>query len=239
MNIDIREVETADYNILENVKTAFVRLWKLKVVVLLMTLIGFLLCIIYISIVGNQVIYRSSASIYSMVYGSYEDSTDGVKVMNTYSGILGSTRVCERASASLQGLNISAEILQSMVSRGQIYIMGANTDSKKYGYELRLITTSESPEYIVYISDAMANAFADEINDLMGTKSLQVLDKTTNYYSFNTINVPLYLILFSVGAFVATAGIIFVKEFFSTKVYSVNQCESDKDMVLGMIPYSK
>lgn len=239
MNIDIRDIETADYNILENVKTAFIRLWKLKIIVLLMTLVGLLSALLYISIKGNQVIYRSNASIYSMVYGSYEDSTNGVEVMNTYSGLLGSTRVCERASASLQEMNISADVLRNMVDNGQIYLVGANKDSKKYGYELNLVTTAASPDFIVYISNAMANAFADEINDVLGTKTLQVMNQATNYYSYKLISTPLYIALFSLGAFFGTAGVIFIKEFFSTKVYSVAQCEQDKDMILGMLPYSK
>ena len=42
MKMNIEELETADYDILENIKVAFYRLWKMKIVVLLMTLIGFL-----------------------------------------------------------------------------------------------------------------------------------------------------------------------------------------------------
>ncbi len=239
MNMDIRELETADYNILENVKTAFLRLWRLKVVVILMTLVGLLVALIYISIVGNKVIYSSTASIYSMVYGSYEESTDGVAVMNNYSGLLGSNRVCERASASLQDLNISSSALQNMVAGGRIYLSGANRDSKKYGYELVLVTVAETPEYIISISNAMANAFVDEINDLLGTRTLQVLDESMGYYASDSISVPLYFTIFGLVAFIGTAGVIFIKEFFSTKVYSVAQCEQDKDMVLGMIPYNK
>ena len=44
MKMNIEELETADYDILENIKVAFYRLWKMKIVVLLMTLIGFLAC---------------------------------------------------------------------------------------------------------------------------------------------------------------------------------------------------
>ena len=54
MNVDIRELEVADYDLLENIKTAFYRLWKFKLVVALMTLVGFLVSLIYISIVGDR-----------------------------------------------------------------------------------------------------------------------------------------------------------------------------------------
>lgn len=239
MNVDIQELEIADYNIMENVKTAFYRLWKYKLVVVLMTLVGFLAAIIYISVVGVRTNYYSSASIYSMVYGSYEDSTNGVKVMNTYAGLLGSPSVCERAAALLQDSNVSANSLKYMVSSGQIYLRGASTDSKSYGYELTLVTIAASPDYVVDISNAMAVAFVDEINELMGTRTLQVLDEATRYSMAKSISVPLYIALFGAVAMFATCGIIFVKEFFSAKVYSVTQCEQDKSLILGMIPYNK
>lgn len=239
MNVDIQELEVADYNIMENVKTAIYRLWKYKLVVVLMTLVGCLAAIIYIGIVGVRTNYYSSASIYSMVYGSYEDSTNGVKVMNTYAGLLGSPSVCERAAALMQDSDISANTLKNMVSSGQIYLRGASTDSKSYGYELTLVTRVASPDNVVDISNAMAIAFVDEINELMGTRTLQVLDEATRYSMAKSISVPLYIAFFGALAMIGTCGIIFVKEFFSSKVFSVSQCESDNSLILGMIPYNK
>lgn len=237
MKMEVNELETADYDILENIKVAFYRLWKMKLIVVLMTMIGFLAFIVYIGIVGVHTTYASTASIYSAVYGSYEDSTDGVTVMNKYSSLLGSTRVCDRASGSLQEIGISSATLRNMVSGGYIYLSGASTDSKSYGTKLTLVVRMSSSEHITDIANAMAKAFADEINDLLGTSTLQVLDEAIGYSSYQSINVMLYFILFGAVAFVGTAGIIFVKEFFGSRVYSVAQCEQDKELVLGMIPY--
>ena len=235
----IRELEMADFDLLENIKTAFYRLWKFKLVVVLMTLVGFLASLIYISIVGINVRYYSSATIYSMVYGSYEDSTDGVKVMNTYASLLGSSNVCERAAVSLQEQGITGSTLKSMVSAGQIYLSGVSSDSKSYGYKLTLVAMSGAPDYVQDISNAMSKAFADEINDLLGTRTLQVVDSATKVSSSKSMSAPLCMALFGAVAFVLTCGIIFVKEFLSTKVYSVAQCEGQKELVLGMIPYHK
>ena len=55
----------------------------------------------------------------------------------------------------------------------------------------------------------------------------------------------LALIIFTSGTtslskgFMLSAGIIFMVEFFSSKVYLVSQCEKDKNLILGLIPYSK
>lgn len=236
MKMDVNELETADYDILENIKVAFYRLWKMKLIVVLMTLIGFLSFLVYIGIVGVHTTYATSASIYSAVYGSYEDSADGITVMNKYSSLLGSTRVCDRAASSLQEYGISSGTLRSMVSSGYIYLSGASSEAKSYGTKLTLVVRMDSSEHIVEIANAMAKAFSDEINDLLGISTLQVLDEALYYSSFKSINVMLYFILFGAVAFLGTAGVIFVKEFFASKVYSVAQCEPDEDLILGMIP---
>lgn len=238
MKLDVRELETADYDILENIKTAFYRLWTMKTIVLLFTLIGLCASLVYIGIVGIHTNYYSTASIYSVVYGSYSESASGVTVMNTYSSMLGTTRVCERAADKLSGSGVSASMLRSMVNNGNIYLSGASSDSKKYGYRLRLVVTSSSPDNIADIANAMASAYTDEINDLLGTSTLQVLDEALSYSTASSINIKLYILLFAAAGFVLSAGVIFVKEFFSSRVYSVAQCEPDKDLILGLIPYS-
>ncbi len=237
MDVRIEELEIADYDILENIKTALYRLWKFKMVVILMTLVGLLASVIFISIVGVKTTYRSSAAIYSLVYGSSDDSIDGVKVMNTYADLLGTTSVCERAAAYLQNPGITAVSLKSMVTGGRIYISGASTDSKKYGYRLTLVAMSTQPENITEIANAMAMAFVDEINELMGSNTLQVVDSAMGITSSKSISIPLIVALFGGVAFAMSCVVIFLKEFFSAKVYSVAQCEYRKEKILGMIPY--
>ena len=76
-------------------------------------------------------------------------------------------------------------------------------------------------------------------NDLLGVSALQVMDESMDFVSYQSINIKLYLLLFVGGAFFITAAVIFIKEFFATKVYSISQCEQDKMFVLGMIPYDE
>lgn len=239
MNVEIQELEIADYDILENIKTALYRLWKFKMVVVLMTLVGLLAAVIYISIVGISTNYRSSATIYSMMYGSYQDSTDGVKVMNTYASLLGSASVCERAAASLQDPQVTADVLRNMVSAGRIGLSGASTDSKSYGYRLTLIVSSSTQDKVVDITNAMAKAFVGEINDLIGSQTLQVMDTARRVSVVKSISIPLVVAIFGAAAFILTCGVIFVMEFLSSRVYSVAQCEAKESQVLGLIPYQK
>lgn len=239
MNIDVNELETADYDILENVKVAFYRLWKMRYIVVLCTLIALFISFVYVLVAGVETKYRSSATIFSAAYGSYQESSDGVTVMNTYAGLLNSSRVCDRAVAYLNNTNISAQNLRNMVNSGKIVLSGASTASKSYGYELTLVVTQDSPTYVVDITNAMAKAFTDEINDLLGTSSLQVLDEAQWYSSYEATDYKLIILICALAGLILSAGVIFVKEFFSVRVYSVAQCEMKKENILGLIPYNK
>ena len=236
--MDIKELEAADYDLLENVKAAFYRLWKLKLVVVLSALAGVLAFFIFLSVTGNQTVYQSAAGIYSAMYGSYEDSAEGVKAMNTYASMLGTSSVCTRAAETLGNPDITADDLANMVRNGQIYLSGASSNSREYSYRLTLVTAMENSNHIVEVTNAMAQAFSNELTDILGVSPLRILDPATSYYASQSINVKLYMALFGAAGFLLSAMVIFVQAFFSSKVYTIGQCEKNRDMILGMIPYS-
>lgn len=236
MTEQIKEMEITDYNILHNIAAAFYRLWKLKLVVAFATIIGFLIALIYVTYTGTDFTFYSSATIYSAVYGSTSDSAAGVSVMNTYASILGTTRVCERAAASINDSKITSEYLQELVNSGSVYLSGASSDSKSYGYRLVLFTRMSTPDNVVEITNAMADAFTGEINELLGRDVVSVFDKASHSFRNAGMSQTLLLAIFSGAAFVLSAAIIFFVEFFSSKVYLVSQCCSNKDDILGILP---
>lgn len=236
---DIKLIEEQDFDIIENAVVALREVWKKKLLIILVTIAGFLMSIIFISIKGNSTNYYSSATLFSAVYGSYSDTTTGVAAMNRYTDLIRSSRVCNRAAQNLVGYNITSADLQRMTANGSIRVTGANTNSMSYGYKLTISVHSESKEQILAITNAMASAFASELNDLLGTQTIQVMDEATGYASYSTLNVVLYILLFTGAGFAGTSGLIFVLAFFSPWVRTVAQCEQDRDLVLGMLPYTK
>ena len=236
---DIRNIETADLDIIENVIVAFRELWKKKMLIVLVTMAGLLFALIFVNQKGNSIRYHASATLFSAVYGASKDSSEGVAVMNRYSDMIGSSRVCERASQALVKYEITTEDLQNMVADGTISVSGASTNSMSYGYKLTLTVFSDSSEEILAITNAMSFAFASELNELIGSNTIQVMDEATKYSSFYTMNSPLYLLVITGGAFVAICGIIFLMAFFSPWVRSVAQCEQDEELILGLMPYAK
>lgn len=235
--MDTKGIETKDTDLLESAVVAFREVWKKKLLVILITIAGLLTALLYINIKGNTIRYFSSATLFSAVYGSYNDSTQGVNVMNRYTGMLESSRVCSRAAQSLSEYNISAEQLQRMVKSQDIIISGLKSNAT--AYQITIVVYVDSPETAIPITNAMASAFSVELNELIGSNAIQVMDEANRYQAYSTMNTLKYLLLFSGIAFLATCGVIFCFVFFSPWVRSVEQCESDEKLVLGLIPYSK
>lgn len=241
--IQVKELEADDYNFFENFKTAFYRLWKQKVVVALVTLLAASVALIYVGKVGIKTRYYSTATIYSVVYGSQSESFSGVTLMNTYSDLISTSRVCDRASTKLSSYGYDSATLQTLSKSGYIYLSGASTKSNSYGYKLNLNVVSPSTniipiEHITIIANAMANAFVSEINDIAGSASLQVMDEAKSIGRSQSMGTKMYMLIFSAVGFVGACGVIFVIEFFSSKVYCVGQCEEDKNLILGILPYN-
>ena len=239
MNTDIKEMEITDYNILRNIAAAIYRTWKMKLIIVFATAIGALLAVAFVTYKGNKTTYYSTASIYSAVYGSYSETVSGITLMNTYSSLLGTSRVCERAAAEIDDTEITSDYLMKLVAAKDVYLSGASNESRNYGYRLILTTTLDSPDKVATITNAMANAYVAELNDLLGTDNLQVFDKASTIYMLNGTSKYLYIAIFAAAGFFLSAFIIFTKEFFSSKVYIVSQCASDKSMILGLLPYTK
>ena len=236
---NIKMIEEQDFDIIENAFVALRELWKKKLLIVLVTIAGFLMSVIFISIKGNSTKFYCSATLFSAVYGSYSDTTTGVAAMNRYTDLINSSRVCNRAAQNLVSYGITSDELRQMTANGFVRVSGASTDSMSYGYKLTLSVYSESKEKIVAITNAMASAFAAELNDLLGSQTIQVMDEATGYASYSTLNVTMCLLLFTGAAFALSCGLIFVCAFFSPWVRSAAQCEQDSDLILGMLPYTK
>ena len=239
MDTDIKELEITDYNILRNIVPAIYRMWKMKWIIVFATAIGGLLAVAFVKYRGDKFSYYSTAAIYSAVYGSYSETASGVTLMNTYASVLGTSRVCERAAAEIDDSRVTANYLMNLVSSGAVAIVGASSESKKYGYRLVIQTMLDYPDNVIAITNAMADAYVSEINDLLGANTLQVFEKATSTGKYKASSNYVIVGIFAVVGFFLSAGIIFVKEFFSSKVYIVSQCESDKNLILGLLPYTK
>lgn len=236
--MELEKIEMQDADIIENAVVGLREVWRKKIFIILITVAGILFALIYVSIFGNGIRYYSSATLFSAVYGSYSATTEGVAAMNRYADLISSSRVCDKAAQELTVYGITAEDLREMVLDEDIRVSGANSNSGAYGYKLTVSTFADDGDQAIDITNAMASAFATELNDLLGSSTIQVMDEAVRYGAFRTMNIFLYLILFGGGAFCVSAGIIFCMGFFSPWARSVTQCERDEDLILGLLPYA-
>ena len=235
--MDFEKIEMQDADIIENAVVGLREIKRKKIIILLITVAGILFALIYVSLFGNGIRYYSSATLFSAVYGSYSATTEGVAAMNRYADLISSSRVCNKAAQELTVYGITAENLREMVLDEDIRVSGANSNSGAYGYKLTVSAFSDDGDQAIDITNAMASAFATELNDLLGSSTIQVMDEAVRYKAFKTMNVFMYLILFGGGAFCVSAGFIFGMGFFSPWAHSVTQCEREENLILGLLPY--
>ena len=62
---EIRIIEEQDFDIIENAVVALREVWKKKLLIVLVTIAGFLMSVVFMSIKGNSVNYYSSATLFT------------------------------------------------------------------------------------------------------------------------------------------------------------------------------
>ena len=234
--MDSREIEAQDRDIIESAVVAFKSIKKRKSLIILVTIAGFLLSIIAANLLSSTTHYYSSATLFSAAYGSDTDTRAAVAAMNKYTSLIGSLRVCNRAAQELNGYDVTSLDLQDMVKSGEIVVSGASSNSLQYGYQITIAVYADSPNLAVPIANAMSTAFAAELNELVGSSAIQVMDEAVDWEAYNRIS-PIMLIIMVTGAmFVMSCILVFCSSFFSGWVQSVNQCEQNEDLILGLLP---
>ena len=213
----------------EDVKLAFLAIFKRYKLVAAVTLLGALIGLLVVTVMPVQSVYSTTASVYSATYGSYEEAVDGVSAMVNYSDVVTSTKVCERAAAAIGDTQLTAVDIQRMISS----YMNDNS------YILYISANSVDPDRAKIVANAVASAFVEEINNITGLNAVQVLDEAndSNLYRYDSTSRKKVLAVIVGISFALICAYIALLELFSGKVKSVEQCmEEDPDEIIGIIP---
>ena len=173
--------------------------------------------------------YRAYSNVYSVSFGSYTDSVEGVYVLQTYSDIINSRKVANRAAMiigddSLDGEKIKSMITYSYSEQSPVY----------YSY-----ATTTDPQLSMTIANAVAKAFVIEMNNIMGEDNAQILDEAYDYeqvFNGRKDQIKNILIITLLGTLLCLFVIVMIS-FFSNKVESVNDVTLNGEIeILGVIP---
>ena len=173
--------------------------------------------------------YRAYSNVYSVSFGSYTDSVEGVYVLQTYSDIINSRKVANRAAMiigddSLDGEKIKSMITYSYSEQSPVYYIYA---------------TTTDPQLSMTIANAVAKAFVIEMNNIMGENNAQILDEAYDYeqvFNGRKDQIKNILIITLLGTLLCLFVIVMIS-FFSNKVESVNDVTLNGEIeILGVIP---
>jgi len=110
-------------------------------------------------------VYAASSTVYSASYASYRESVEGINAMKDYIDIVTSRKVAERAASYIP------------VELSPFEIMGMT--SVAYSSSSTIITIqamSTDPELAVSVSNAVSEAFTQEVQNITAVETVKILD---------------------------------------------------------------
>ena len=196
---------------------------------LFMGLLFFVIGIVLTFGVGVDNYYKASANLYCPLTENYAQAASFTQVVSGYSSLIKSQKVAERAISSLGNTDLTYRQIQNMVSYSQ----------PSNGVNLVINVTSNDADEAVAVANAVANAFVEEIRIMTGTDAVQILSAADSASLAENGLISLWesRIMFFIAGVVLMAFLIFIKELFSDKLRSTDQCLlTDEDVILGVIP---
>lgn len=213
----------------EDFKLAFFSLFSRKMLILLVTIITFLIGILLTITADSSNTYKATSSVYGAIYGSYEESTDATSAMLSYADVLTTKKVCDRAESILGDANITSVDIQDMITPQY------SSDS----IILQIWAEAEDPQVAINVANAVGEAFVIEMQTILGSNAVQMLDSADRYYiaSDGLRNLWLIRIIFAAIGFGGSCVVLFAMELFSDRLKSVEQCIYDEDdVILAILP---
>lgn len=222
----------------------FMRLLKqwaahLKWVILTTLLFLIIGVLVALFAVDDADVYDAKSSVYSIAYGSYSESADGIQVIRTYSKIIKSYQIAERAALLLGDDSLDQYKIYDMIEVEDTYI---DTSTGVYEDDSAIINIhaySTNQEEAIRVVNAVASAYVLEVNSITKTDCVQVLDQasscTRTYFAMK--QQLMCMAVFAAAGFLVSSMIILLLEIFSTKINTIKQGTLYGELeIIGVIP---
>lgn len=213
----------------EDFRLGFIAVWKRKVLCLAAGLLVFLVGLVLTLGRTTSNVYMATSTVYSAVFGSYEESVDAANAMLSYANVVESAKVCERAASIVGDSDLTASDIQRMID--------VSTSNSTIVMTINAFSSDE--EQAIEVANAVAEAFVIEIRTITGTDAIQTLDEASKAVMATNGVRKLWLIraaAFAVGLILMIV-IVFLGSLFSNKFQSVKQLELTGEPIVGLIPH--
>ncbi|MEE1101479.1 MAG: Wzz/FepE/Etk N-terminal domain-containing protein [Agathobacter sp.] len=128
--------------------------------------------------------YTATATVYSVYSGSYAESKTGTSAMNDYVDVATSHKVCQRAAYMLGRQGIDAETVKNAITvvENEKPSSGSSAAYLQNDSTIIVITAKTNDANIsMEMADAVAESFVLEMENIIGTDSVQILDEAYDY----------------------------------------------------------
>lgn len=202
-------------------------------------LCGILGILLALFVVKDENEYDATATVYSIAYGSYAESEQGVYAIRKYSDIIKSYRVAERAALLLADSSVTKEDIYEMIHVESLVVEGTTYLYENNSSVIRLHAVDENQNLAMQVVNAVADAFVLEVNSLSDAEATQVLDYAyTADVAYNASQTQMLVMVAGVLAgFFLGCLVILYRILFSGKIVSVNEASLHSKLeVVGVIP---
>jgi len=214
----------------EDIKMLLLAVYKSKVLIFLITLVGLCAGLLYYA--RNPITYTYDAtSTVSVVFDARTTPTQltGIGVLSGFAEIITSYRVAEYAAHLLSDENITTSDLIYMIS----------VHERAGSPILRITATNESPILAILVANAAAESFVSQVSFITGTQAIQMLDPARDAtLSLSLMSRNIAIVAPFVAFFLAIAIVIFI-ELRTDRIRSLKQCATDMAEVVAVIPCLK
>lgn len=174
--------------------------------------------------------YTAEATVYGAASGSYEKSLQGAQAVTSYAELITSRRVAQEAAKILNDSSLDEDAILKMIRADAVDAQSAT---------LTVHADASSPDTAVRVSNAVAQAFAAQINGITGLQNVQILDRANEAQkSFDPqkYRILAWVLAPAAGAALACAALA-VLVLFSDKIYSREDASLGGELdVIGAVP---
>ena len=212
-----------EYTIID-VIPLFLKLWQNKMIIVFITLAG-LLAGMAVTVNRKPEVKSRATSSVCVTYMTYQEQLRGSTAITSYSELVRSYLVCQRAAELIESTGLTPVRIQSMVES----VASSNSNV------MYINATAAEPWLAIMAANAVAQAFIEKVSSVSGNNSLQILDIASTAYTVTSSSNSIIIIAAAAPLLISCAWIL-LKEIIGGKVRLISQCVKDPQELLGMLP---